>query len=162
MWTRRLWNFLPTHRKTHNAGVFDAYTPEMRACRSSHIITGLPDAYGRGRIIGDYRRVALYGVDRLIEDKKAQQKDSDPRDHVLDDVIREREELSEQIKALEDVEENWAISTASTSRQPANNVREAIQWTVLRLSGGCQGAERRGHVAWDAPPRSSTSMRSAT
>ena len=90
--------FFTTHRKTHNAGVFDAYTPEMRACRSSHIITGLPDAYGRGRIIGDYRRVALYGVDRLIEDKRA------PEGHhrviMYLDVTRELEELSEQIRAL--------------------------------------------------------------
>ena len=89
--------FFTKHRKTHNAGVFDAYTPEMRACRSSHIITGLPDAYGRGRIIGDYRRVALYGVDRLIEDKK-EQKDT-TRTIMYSDVIREREELSEQIRA---------------------------------------------------------------
>ena len=91
------------HRKTHNDGVFDAYTPEMRACRSSHIITGLPDAYGRGRIIGDYRRVALYGVDRLIEDKQ-QQKDS-TRTIMYSDVTREREELSEQIRALKDLKE---------------------------------------------------------
>ena len=90
--------FFTTHRKTHNAGVFDAYTPEMRACRSSHVITGLPDAYGRGRIIGDYRRVALYGVDRLIEDKEFQ-KATTPS-VMLADVIRDREELSEQIKAI--------------------------------------------------------------
>ena len=95
--------FFTKHRKTHNDGVFDAYTPEMRACRSSHIITGLPDAYGRGRIIGDYRRVALYGVDRLIEDKQ-QQKDS-TRTIMYSDVTREREELSEQIRALKDLKE---------------------------------------------------------
>ena len=91
--------YFTTHRKTHNAGVFDAYTPEMRACRSAHIITGLPDAYGRGRIIGDYRRPALYGVDRLIEDKKEQLNNT--RTIMYSDVIREREELSEQIRALE-------------------------------------------------------------
>ena len=92
-------DFFTEHRKTHNAGVFDAYTPEMRKCRSNHIITGLPDAYGRGRIIGDYRRAALYGVDRLIEDKQ-NQKDS-TRVIMYSDVIREREELSEQIRALQ-------------------------------------------------------------
>ena len=93
--------FFSTHRKTHNAGVFDAYTPEMRACRSSHIITGLPDAYGRGRIIGDYRRVALYGIDRLIEDKEEQKNTT--RSTMYSDVIRDREELSEQIRALKDL-----------------------------------------------------------
>ena len=89
------------YRKTHNDAVFDIYTPRIRAARSSHIITGLPDAYGRGRIIGDYRRVALYGVDRLIEDKR-HQKDT-TRVIMYSDVIREREELSEQIRALDDL-----------------------------------------------------------
>ncbi len=117
--------FFTLHRKTHNAGVFDAYTPEMRACRSSHVITGLPDAYGRGRIIGDYRRVALYGVDRLIEDKKAQ-KDS-TRVIMYSDVIREREELSEQIRALEDLKKLGEIYGFDISR-PAEDTREAIQW----------------------------------
>lgn len=117
--------FFSIHRKTHNAGVFDAYTPEMRACRSSHIITGLPDAYGRGRIIGDYRRVALYGVDRLIEDKK-EQKDS-TRTVMYSDVIREREELSEQIRALEELKELGNIYGFDISR-PASNTQEAIQW----------------------------------
>ncbi len=117
--------FFTTHRKTHNAGVFDAYTPEMRACRSSHIITGLPDAYGRGRIIGDYRRVALYGLDRLIQDKK-EQKDS-TRVIMYSDVIREREELSEQIRALEELKQLGEIYGYDISR-PAADTKEAIQW----------------------------------
>ena len=96
-------DFYTNYRKTHNAGVFDAYTPEMRACRSSHVITGLPDAYGRGRIIGDYRRVALYGVDRLIEDKEAQK--AATSDVMTAEVIRDREEYSEQIKALKQLKE---------------------------------------------------------
>ena len=117
--------FFTKHGKTHNDGVFDAYTPEMRACRSSHIITGLPDAYGRGRIIGDYRRVALYGVDRLIEDKQ-HQKDT-TRTIMYSDVTREREELSEQIKALKELKELGQIYGFDISR-PAENVQEAIQW----------------------------------
>ncbi len=117
--------FFTTHRKTHNAGVFDAYTDEMRACRSSHIITGLPDAYGRGRIIGDYRRIALYGVDRLIEDKINQKKTT--KTIMFSEVIRDREELSEQIRALEDLKKLGEIYGYDISR-PANNVQEAIQW----------------------------------
>ncbi len=117
--------FFTTHRKTHNAGVFDAYTDEMRACRSSHIITGLPDAYGRGRIIGDYRRVALYGVDRLIEDKINQKKTT--KTIMFSEVIRDREELSEQIRALEDLKKLGEIYGYDISR-PAKNVQEAIQW----------------------------------
>ena len=116
--------FFSVHRKTHNAGVFDAYTPEMRACRSSHIITGLPDAYGRGRIIGDYRRVALYGVDRLIEDKEEQKRTT--RSAMYSDVIRDREELSEQIRALKQLKE-MAASYGYDISEPATNVQEAIQ-----------------------------------
>lgn len=116
--------YFTKHRKTHNAGVFDAYTPEMRACRSNHIITGLPDAYGRGRIIGDYRRVALYGVDRLIEDKKNQLNTT--RTIMYSDVIREREELSEQIRALEMLKELSNIYGCDISK-PAENTKEAIQ-----------------------------------
>lgn len=121
-------DFYTNYRKTHNAGVFDAYTPEMRACRSSHVITGLPDAYGRGRIIGDYRRVALYGVDRLIEDKEAQ-KASTPT-VMTAEVIRNREEFSEQIKALKQLKELGKIYGFDISR-PAENVQEAIQWLYL-------------------------------
>ena len=117
--------FFTVHRKTHNAGVFDAYTPEMRACRSSHIITGLPDAYGRGRIIGDYRRVALYGVDRLIEDKMRQKETT--RSAMYSHIIREREELSEQIRALEDLKAMAKIYGFDIS-MPAKNTKEAIQW----------------------------------
>ncbi len=117
--------FFTVHRKTHNAGVFDVYTPEMRACRSSHIITGLPDAYGRGRIIGDYRRVALYGVDRLIEDK--QQQKVTTRAAMYVDIIRAREELSEQIRALEDLKK-MAASYGYDISMPAKDTREAIQW----------------------------------
>ena len=117
--------FFTTHRKTHNAGVFDAYTPEMRACRSSHIITGLPDAYGRGRIIGDYRRVALYGVDRLIEDKEEQKITT--RSAMYAEVIRIREELSEQIRALQSLKE-MAMSYGYDISKPAKDTKEAIQW----------------------------------
>ncbi|MDE6312607.1 MAG: formate C-acetyltransferase [Lachnospiraceae bacterium] len=116
--------FFTTHRKTHNAGVFDAYTPEMRACRSSHVITGLPDAYGRGRIIGDYRRVALYGIDRLIEDKEAQK--AGTPEVMTPEVIRDREEYSEQIKALKELAKLAEIYGCDITK-PASNVQEAIQ-----------------------------------
>ena len=120
--------FFSVHRKTHNAGVFDAYNAEMRACRSSHVITGLPDAYGRGRIIGDYRRIALYGIDRLIEDKLAQ-KDSTGR-VMTDEVIRLREEISEQIVALKLMKE-MANAYGIDISKPATNVKEAIQFTYF-------------------------------
>ena len=112
------------HRKTHNAGVFDAYTPEMRRCRSNHIITGLPDAYGRGRIIGDYRRVALYGVDRLIEDKENQK--ASTQTVMYYDVIRDREELSEQIRALLMLKELAEKYDCDISK-PAKTLKEATQ-----------------------------------
>ena len=120
--------FFTTHRKTHNAGVFDVYTPEMRKARTNHIITGLPDAYGRGRIIGDYRRVALYGIDRLIEDKE-KQKATTPKT-MTDDVIRIREELSEQIRALKEMKV-MAASYGCDISKPATNVQEAIQATYF-------------------------------
>ena len=121
-------------RKTHNAGVFDVYTPEMRACRSAHIITGLPDGYGRGRIIGDYRRVALYGVDRLIEEK---QKDKDALGEVptTEKEIRCAEELSDQIKALKDMIAMAASYGFDISR-PAENAKEAVQWLYFGYLAG--------------------------
>ena len=124
--------FFTVHRKTHNAGVFDVYNQEMRACRSSHVITGLPDAYGRGRIIGDYRRVALYGIDRLIEDKNEQKIRT--RSTMYSDIIRDREELSEQIRALQQLKE-MAASYGFDISQPAKNVKEAIQWLYFGYLG---------------------------
>ena len=114
------------YRKTHNDGVFDVYPPNVRAARSSHIITGLPDAYGRGRIIGDYRRVALYGVDQLIAAKKLEKAALD-MERSVEDVIRDREELSEQIRALGELKEMAASYGYDISR-PATNAREAVQW----------------------------------
>jgi formate C-acetyltransferase len=117
------------YRKTHNDGVFDAYTREMRLARHSGIITGLPDAYGRGRIIGDYRRVALYGVDRLIDDKKAQQESLEV--DVIDEAILQlREELSEQIRALFELK-TMAASYGFDIGCPARNAQEAVQWTYF-------------------------------
>ena len=117
------------YRKTHNDGVFDAYTPEIMKCRRSGIITGLPDAYGRGRIIGDYRRVALYGVTRLLEVKHAERAQVDDM-WPTDEIIRVREELSEQMRALEDLIEMGKLYDCDISR-PAANAREAVQWTYL-------------------------------
>jgi len=113
-------------RKTHNQGVFDAYTPEMRAARHAGVITGLPDAYGRGRIIGDYRRVALYGVDFLIEQKQNELNYIGDRT-MTDDVIREREEYSEQIRALKELKK-MALAYGYDISKPATNAKEAIQW----------------------------------
>ena len=113
-------------RKTHNQGVFDVYTPEMRAARRNGVITGLPDAYGRGRIIGDYRRVPLYGVDFLIEQKEKEKQYIGGRT-MTDDVIRDREEYTEQIRALKELKE-MALSYGYDISKPAKNAREAIQW----------------------------------
>lgn len=113
------------YRKTHNQGVFDVYTPEMRLARKSAIITGLPDAYGRGRIIGDYRRVALYGIDKLIVDKKKQK--AQLEGEMTESTIRLREELQEQINALEDMKKLGEIYGCDISK-PAKNAQEAIQW----------------------------------
>ena len=115
-----------TYRKTHNDGVFSAYTPEIRAARSSHIITGLPDGYGRGRIIGDYRRIALYGVDALIEAKQRSQKSLE-YPSIFSDIIRDREEVNDQIYALKDLKE-MALKYGYDISKPAQNAKEAIQW----------------------------------
>ena len=122
-----------TVRKTHNDGVFSVYTPDIRAARSAHLITGLPDGYGRGRIIGDYRRVALYGVDELIREKQLDLEELDV-DEFTEDVIREREEIYEQIKALNELKAMAAKYGFDISR-PAGNAKEAIQWLYFGYLG---------------------------
>ncbi|HXY49342.1 MAG TPA: formate C-acetyltransferase [Terriglobales bacterium] len=114
------------YRKTHNDAVFDAYTADVRRCRSSHVLTGLPDAYGRGRIIGDYRRVALYGVARLLERKQEEKRSLDSA-MSTEDIIRDREELSEQIRALKELQQ-MASRYGFDISVPAQNAREAVQW----------------------------------
>ncbi len=121
------------YRKTHNDGVFDAYTPAIRAARSSHVVTGLPDAYGRGRIIGDYRRVPLYGVDRLIEAKKAEKARLDDR-LSSESIIRDREELAEQIRSLQELIELGDMHGFDL-RRPADTAHEAIQWLYMAYLG---------------------------
>ena len=120
-------------RKTHNDGVFEVYTPDIRAARSSHLLTGLPDGYGRGRIIGDYRRVALYGIDALIAEKKVELEVLDT-DEFTEDIIRNREEIADQIKALNDLKamaEKYGFDISS----PASNAKEAIQWLYFGYLG---------------------------
>ena len=122
------------YRKTHNDAVFDAYTADVRKCRSSHILTGLPDAYGRGRIIGDYRRVALYGVARLIERKQEEKSDLDPA-LSTDDIIRDREELAEQIRALKELQQ-MASAYGFDISGPARTAKEAVQWLYFGYLAG--------------------------
>ncbi len=122
------------YRKTHNDAVFDAYTPDIRKCRSSHVLTGLPDAYGRGRIIGDYRRVALYGVNRLIE-RKQEEKAALDASHSTDEIIRDREELAEQIRALKELIK-MAASYGFDITGPARTAKEAVQWLYFGYLAG--------------------------
>jgi len=122
------------YRKTHNDGVFDAYTADARRCRNAHILTGLPDAYGRGRIIGDYRRVALYGVDRLIACKQEVKADLDAA-WASDEIIRDREELAEQIRALHELKE-MAAKYGFDISGPARNAKEAVQWLYFGYLAG--------------------------
>ena len=138
------------YRKTHNDGVFDAYTADVRRCRSSHILTGLPDAYGRGRIIGDYRRVALYGVNRLIQEKQKEKTTLDSQ-MSTEAIIRDREELSEQIRALKELSQMGATYGFDISA-PATTAREAVQWVYLAYLG----AVKEGNGAAMSLGRTST------
>ena len=124
------------HRKTHNQAVFDAYTADVRRCRSSHILTGLPDSYGRGRIIGDYRRVALYGVSRLIEQKQVEKRRLDAA-MSTEDIIRDREELSEQVRSLQELQ-LMAATYGFDISAPARDAREAVQWLYLAYLGAAK------------------------
>ena len=141
------------YRKTHNDGVFDAYTPAIRKARSSGVVTGLPDAYGRGRIIGDYRRVALYGVDFLVEDKKREKAELDDR-HSTEDIIRLREELSEQLRSLAELKQ-MALLYGHDISGPARNAREAVQWTyygylaAIKQQNGAAMSAGRLSTFWD-------------
>ncbi len=140
-------------RKTHNDGVFDAYTAEIRKARSSHVITGLPDAYGRGRIIGDYRRVALYGVDFLINDKQREKRELDRRPST-EDVVRLREELADQMRSLQELKE-MAYRHGYDISGPAGNAREAVQWTyfaylaAIKQQNGAAMSAGRLSTFWD-------------
>ncbi len=127
------------YRKTHNDGVFSVYTPDIRAARSSHLITGLPDGYGRGRIIGDYRRVALYGIDALISEKQTEL-DVLNTDELTEEIIRSREEISEQIKALNELKEMAAKYGFDISR-PAANAKEAVQWLYFGYLGAIKSQD---------------------
>ena len=141
------------YRKTHNDGVFDAYTPDIRRARSSHVVTGLPDAYGRGRIIGDYRRVALYGIDFLVADKRREKQELDDR-HSTEDVIRLREELAEQIRALAELKQ-MAANYGFDISVPARTAREAVQWTyfgylaAVKQQNGAAMSAGRLSTFWD-------------
>jgi len=141
------------YRKTHNDGVFDAYTAEIKKARSAHVITGLPDAYGRGRIIGDYRRVALYGVDFLEAEKHAEKDELDGR-LSTEDVIRLREELAEQIRSLHELKE-MALRYGYDISGPASNAREAVQWTyfgylaAIKQQNGAAMSAGRLSTFWD-------------
>ena len=131
--SEKLHDIFTNYVKTHNDGVFDAYTAEMKHVRHNHILTGLPDTYGRGRIVGDYRRVALYGIDFLISEKKRELSEMGDRE-MIDEVIRLREEVSMQIKALAALKEMAASYGFDISR-PAANAREAVQWLYFGYLG---------------------------
>jgi len=150
---KKLGEIFTKYRKTHNDGVFDAYTAEIKKARSSGVVTGLPDAYGRGRIIGDYRRVALYGVDFLIADKEREKRELDDR-HSTEEVIRDREEAAEQIRALQELKQ-MASSYGYDISSPAKNAREAVQWTyfgylaAIKQQNGAAMSAGRLSTFWD-------------